>query len=268
MFRHPLALVACLCCLCSLADAQPTTAGPAWAASKPATSHITGSARVVPAPERDVVSAAPYAGVVTRWAVLPGQRVSAGAIVGQWLSSGLSEAQRDLQQARIEADLTQRQLTRDRSLWDEGLIAQTRLEDTQARAQAAQVQLQMRQAQWEAATGASDDSRGKQVLRAPISGVVVELPAKPGQRVEAGAPLMRVADLSVLHLEISLSPDQARGVRAGDAVQVQNPAARGVVISVSPALEAAQQVVVRARLTQAGSLMAGETVTAHVQRKD
>jgi RND family efflux transporter MFP subunit len=227
-----------------------------------------GSARVVPAPERDVVSAAPYAGVVTRWAVLPGQRVAAGAAIGQWVSSGLSEAQRDLQQARIEADLTQRQLKRDRSLWDEGLIAQTRLEDTQARAQAAQAQLKMRQAQWEAATGSIEDSRGLQALRAPISGVVVELLAKPGQRVEAGAPLMRVADLSVLHLEISLSPEQARSVRVGDSVQVQNPAARGVVISVSPALETTQQVLVRARLTQPGPLMAGETVTAHVLRKD
>jgi multidrug resistance efflux pump len=98
-------------------------------------------------------------------------------------------------------------------------------------------------------------------LTAPISGVVTESAAGPGQRVDAGMALVKVADLSKLALEIPLSPAQAGQVAVGQSVTVEGSAAAGRVTVLLPQLSASQSVLARASLVDPqGLLRPGQSV--------
>ncbi|HSB21470.1 MAG TPA: efflux RND transporter periplasmic adaptor subunit, partial [Burkholderiaceae bacterium] len=100
-------------------------------------------------------------------------------------------------------------------------------------------------------------------LTAPIAGVVTESVAEPGQRVDAGMALVKLADLSKLALEIPLSTAQARQVAVGQSVTVADSEASGRVTALLPQLNASQSVLVRASLTDPqGLLRPGQSVQA------
>jgi len=92
-------------------------------------------------------------------------------------------------------------------------------------------------------------------LTAPIAGVVTESVAEPGQRVDAGMALVKVADLSNLALEIPLSTIQARQVAVGQSVTVTDSKASGRVIALLPQLNASQSVLARASLVDPDKLL-------------
>ncbi|MHB1216536.1 MAG: efflux RND transporter periplasmic adaptor subunit, partial [Thiobacillus sp.] len=90
---------------------------------------------------------------------------------------------------------------------------------------------------------------------APIAGVVTESVAEPGQRVDAGMALVKVADLSNLALEIPLSTAQARQVAVGQSVTVADSKASGRVVALLPQLNASQSVLARASLVDPDKLL-------------
>jgi hypothetical protein len=92
-------------------------------------------------------------------------------------------------------------------------------------------------------------------LTAPISGVVMESAAEPGERVDAGMALLKVADLSKLALEIPLSTAQARQVAVGQTVTVADSPASGRVTALLPQLNASQSVLARASLVDPQKLL-------------
>jgi hypothetical protein len=92
-------------------------------------------------------------------------------------------------------------------------------------------------------------------LAAPVAGVVTESAAEPGQRVDAGMALVKVADLSKLALEIPLSTAQARQVAVGQSVAVADSPASGRVTALLPQLNAAQSVLARAGLVDPQKLL-------------
>jgi multidrug efflux pump subunit AcrA (membrane-fusion protein) len=102
-------------------------------------------------------------------------------------------------------------------------------------------------------------------LRAPQAGSVIEAPVTVGQRVEAGTPLMRLADTRQLQLDVQLSVDKARLIRTGDRVTIVNRQAQAVVTGVSRSTDAHQIVRARARITQPGNLTVGEVVPVQIQ---
>ena len=86
-----------------------------------------------------------------------------------------------------------------------------------------------------------------------------------GQRVEAGAPLFKVADTRQLQLDVLLSPEKAAQLQVGDAVSVPSRSARAVLIGISRAVDASQQAQARARVTTPGTLSAGEVLPVQLQ---
>jgi hypothetical protein len=103
--------------------------------------------------------------------------------------------------------------------------------------------------------GAGTVSGSTLTLTAPIAGVVTESAAEPGQRVDAGMVLVKVADVSKLALEIPLSPAQSRQVAVGQRVTVADSHASGVVTALLPQLNASQSVLARASLVDPQKLL-------------
>jgi RND family efflux transporter MFP subunit len=245
----------CLPCL-ALAEAPLIKFSPAQAKAMAIVSQSLGGfaargerqlpAQVVVPPGQMEVVAAPLAGMLTAVAVAHGEPVRRGQVLARLQGSQLLELQREVVQAASQAELTAEAARRDESLFAEGIIAGGRLAASRAGARQAAAQLAEKRAALRLAGLAEPDAglrglAGQAELRAPADGVVLEAAAQPGQRVEAGTLLFRLARLSPLWLEIQASPEQAAGLRPGDAVQVPGCADPARLTLVAPHLDAATQ---------------------------
>ena len=233
-------------------------------------STVLASALVALPPGREVVVAAPFAGTITRVETGVGDNAATNAPLAWMSSSTLSEARRQWREAQLDVDQWRLSLRREQALLEEGLIPQARLDLTANRTRNAEAALAARDAELRAMglspTSLKDasDFTGA-VLRAPQAGSVIETFVTVGQRVDAGAPLFRLADTRQLQLDLQLSVDKARQVRSGDRVIVSNRQATAVIVGVSRATDSSHIVRARARVTQPGQLAVGETVAAQIQ---
>jgi RND family efflux transporter MFP subunit len=228
-----------------------------------AAAQIDLPARVtVPLSQQAVVSA-PAAGLVTRLLVNPGDTVKSGQALAELSSPQIAQLQRERSEAQSRYDLAQRQLQRDSTLVNEGIVPSARLDAARAQSREAQAMLAERNLALKLAAGGAA-LNGVAVLRAPISGVITETTALPGQRVDMAAPLFRIAQQGQLWLEIDASPQQAATLQMGAEVTVPALQARGMVQAKATALNAGQSVLVRVRVTQPGNLQAGGVVQARL----
>ncbi len=196
-------------------------------------------ARVVIPPAQTRVVAAPVAGLVERVEVAAQETVRQGQALLTLASPMLLEAQRDYLQAASQARLAEAARQRDQQLFQEGLIAESRRQASEAaHVQAAAQVAERRQllriyGMSEAAIAALAAGRGLSptlTLVAPIGGTVLEQMVTPGQRVEAATPLYRIARLAPLWLEMDATAADAGQIRPGAAVEAGG--ARGRVVSV------------------------------------
>ena len=226
-------------------------------AASPALSY---AARVTLPPDSVRVVAAAGAGLVTQLHVQAGDTVKRGAPLVTLSMPGLADAQNALTQARLRSQLSASNAARDEQLFSEGLIAESRLRATRSEAQSARAALTAAQVAL-SLMGTGKVAGSAITLTAPIAGVVTESPAEPGQRVDAGLALVKVADLSRLALEIPLSTAQARQVVVGQSVTVADSGASGRVTALLPQLSASQSVLARASLRDPqGLLRPGQSV--------
>jgi len=224
------------------------------AATQTASPALTYPARVTLPPASVRVVAAAGAGLVTQLHVQAGDTVKRGAPLVTLSMPGLADAQNALTQARLKSQLAGGNAARDEKLFGEGLIAESRLRATQSEAQSARASQAAAQTAL-AMLGAGKVSGSAITLTAPIAGVVTESAAEPGQRVDAGMALVKVADLSRLALEIPLSTAQARQVAVGQSVTVADSPASGRVTALLPQLNASQSVLARASLVDPQKLL-------------
>ncbi|MGE5092071.1 MAG: efflux RND transporter periplasmic adaptor subunit [Bacillota bacterium] len=110
-------------------------------------------------------------------------------------------------------------------------------------------------------------------LRSPIGGVVTRMDAVLGAPVDAGAPLVEVADPSALDVLFTLSPAEAARIHAGAAVALEEGQTAGgaslgggVVADIGAAVDSVSHAVpVRVRVTApARTLRIGETVLGRI----
>lgn len=234
------------------------------AAKQIASPALTYPARVTLPPASVRVVAAAGAGLVTQLHVQAGDMVNRGAPLVTLSMPGLADAQNALTQARLKLQLAAGNAARDEKLFDEGLIAESRLRATQSEAQSARASLAAAQTAL-SMLGAGKVSGSAITLTAPIAGVVTESAAEPGERVDAGTALVKVADLTRLALEIPLSTAQARQIAVGQSVTVVDSLAKGRVAALLPQLNASQSVLARASLVDPQKLLRpGQSVQAAI----
>lgn len=224
------------------------------AATQDASPALAYTARVTLPPASVRVAAAAGAGLVTQLHVQAGDTVKRGVPLVTLSMPGLADAQNALTQARLRSQLAASNAARDEKLFGEGLIAESRLRATRSEAQSAHASLVAAQTAL-SMMGAGKVTGSSITLTAPIAGVVTESVAEPGQRVDAGMALVKVADLSNLALEIPLSTIQARQVAVGQSVTVADSKASGRVIALLPQLNASQSVLARASLVDPDKLL-------------
>lgn len=231
------------------------------------------AARVVLPPSQDLMVSAPVDGVVEQLLVNPQQRVRAGQALLRLASPAYGELQLRLMDAGARARLARQTLEREKQLLAEGIIPERRVQEAQAAQDSAAATLRQAEAALRlagadaaalrrAAEGARlDDGL---VVRARSDGLVTALDARPGQRVREADPLLRIARLSELWLEVQVpvGTTVARGAAIGVVGREEVAAAAE---SVGVLVGEGQTQALRARVTRgAAQLRPGEVVQARV----
>ncbi len=229
---------------------------------------------VVPNNQMHVVSS-PLPALVESVSAAVGERVKRGQVLVRLQSPQLAEAQKGYLQASAQLALAQDSLKRDRQLFDEGIIAESRLRAAQAAHQDAAASVEERRQALRLA-GMSDAAIGELLakrkvgtslaLAAPIDAVVLDQMATVGQRLEAAAPIYRLARLDPLWLEIQAPAARITGIKEGAAVTVSQLDASGKLIAIAHSVDPdSQTVLLRALVTRnAKNLRPGQRVEATV----
>jgi membrane fusion protein, heavy metal efflux system len=220
---------------------------------------------VVPNSARDVVLA-PVTGRVEALLVDPGQAVVAGQMLVRIRSAEIVSLQRELVAARVRHGLAQTRVTRDMKLHDEGIIARNRLQESQAAATEAAAGLREQEQLLRLAgftSGAIAQLRSARdiapivTLAAPRAGRVLQQTIQVGDAVASGDPLLHIAILDRLWVELQATREQAGRVAVGDSVTIRDCAQAGKVIATALQLDPqSQTVLVRAEMLRATDCLA------------
>ncbi len=220
---------------------------------------------VVPNAALDQVLA-PVEGRIEALLVDPGQNVRAGQALVRIRSAQVLELQSALIGARARAQLASSRAQRDQQLNAEGIISRNRLLESQAAATEAEAALRA-QSQMLRLAGFSEAALARiqdagdiapvVTLAAPRAGRVLQQSVTAGQSVAVGDPLLRVASLDRLWIEMQATREQAQGIAAGDAVAVAGCPDAGRVIASAVLLDAqSQTLTVRAEMPRAADCLA------------
>ena len=161
------------------------------------------------------------AGELQELNVREGDRVQAGQVIARIEPSEYQARVRQTQQqadaAKAQVDIAQRQFDNNQALVNQGFISQTALLTSQASLNGAKAT----HAAALAALDLTNKSLADATLRSPLSGVVAQRLAQPGERVAIEARLVEVINLSQLELEAAMSAEDASRVRVGMTAQLQ-----------------------------------------------
>ena len=231
--------------------------------------------RIVVPPQHEFLVSAPQAGLVSKVNVALGTNVRAGQVLAELQSPNWVGLQRDLLDAVTEYELANRQLQRDQTLLDEGIIARMRWQETKSRFDIAQTKL--RQAEQVLTMSGMSEQQLRQLeqsrrlsesleLRSPIDGVLLERMAVAGQRVDILTPLFKVASLKELWLEIDMPQERVHELRIGDKVTLDSPAINARITQVSRNINPnSQSVLVRSVIEgKTSGVLPGQNVTVSI----
>lgn len=214
-------------------------------------------------PVADIQFGVPVAGVVQQLLVKPGQVVREG----QALLELDSQSQRlELQRrALVAKDSSELEATRDRlKLLDEMLqltevvasrsqsvskdeLAKQRLERMSTHGRLQQLQAQKSREQVELQLAQTE--LAQRTVRAPRSGMVVDVVIEPGEWAKPGDPLFRLVDTALVELRLNVPQAVARGLRVGQRMGARFESgaaplqAEGVVHYLSPLADTASGLV-------------------------
>ena len=161
------------------------------------------------------------AGELQELSVREGDSVQAGQVIARVdpteYQARVRQAQQQADAARAQVDIAQRQFDNNQALVNQGFISQTALLTSQATLNGAKAT----HAAALAALDLANKSLNDATLRSPLSGVVAQRMAQPGERVAIEARLLEIINLSQLELEAALTAEDASRVRVGMTAQLQ-----------------------------------------------
>lgn len=201
--------------------------------------------------------------------VREGDMVRAGQVVGELdtleLDLRVQQADRNAASARAQWDITQRALTNNRALVEQGFISTTGLETSVSNEAAARATYEAAQAAVNLARKARADAK----LVSPITGWVSLRLVQPGERVAVDAKLLEIVDLSRLELEAAVPPEEIGRVAVGQSASLS---AEGFdapliaqVVRINPSTQAGTRaVLVYLRLTPQAQLRQGLFLTGSI----
>ncbi len=182
--------------------------------------HAAAEGRLVTYPGAQVVVGTDLAGTIVSLPVQEKDRVRKGQLVAELRSddyrASLAEARARITEADADIRLFAAEVERARMLWNQQVGTRQALDRAERDLEAGRARRE---------TAAATARRLEAVLAktrimAPIDGVVIARQAEPGETVEAGSPLMTVADLSRTRVEAEFDEFDAGRVRVGAPARV------------------------------------------------
>ena len=150
-----------------------------------------------------------------------GDSVKAGQIIARIDSTEYAARVRQSQEtadaAKAQIDMAQRGFDNNKALVDQGFISRTALDMSVATLQSAQANHKAALAGLDVARKSVQDM----VLTAPISGIVSQRMAQPGERVGIDARIVEIVDVRRLELEAQLSASDSVQVRVGQTARLK-----------------------------------------------
>jgi RND family efflux transporter MFP subunit len=178
---------------------------------------ISGSLKAVNA----AVVKARVAGELQGLVVREGDAVRAGQVIARVdateTRARVRQAQETADAAKAQIDNARRQWDNNKALVDQGFISKTSLDTSWNNFVAAEANHKAALAAVEMARKGLEDT----VLRAPITGIVAQRVAQPGERVGVDARVVEIVDLSRLELEAALTAGDSVDVRVGQPAVLQ-----------------------------------------------
>jgi len=232
-------------------------------------------ARVTIPAGRERVVSAPAAGNVRFIEVATGDEVILHQPLAELASPALLSLQRDYLQAFAAQNLSLQQLKRDKQLAKEGIVSKRRLEETRNQHRNQQLLVKEHTSALKIAGFTNENIqelrnnvtlREALTVRAPLAGVVLEQLAHIGERLEAGAPMFRIADLSTLWLDISV-PVHTH-VSMGQTISIEDRDVNAKVLLIGRSVDPGSQTyLVRAEIDSSGEqhVRAGEAVNIRLR---
>ena len=231
---------------------------------------ISGSLKAV----NSALVKARAAGELQGLTVREGDPVKAGQLLARIdateYSARVKQAQEQADSAKAQIDIAQRQYDNNKALVDQGFISRTALDTSLNTLHAAQSNHKAALASVDMTRKTLDDT----LLRAPITGVVSQRLAQPGERLAIDARVIEIVDLSRLELEATMTAADSVGVRVGQGALLQiegstrpiqaqvvriNPSAQAGSRSVLAYLAVADPTGLRQGLFAQGALAIGQT---------
>lgn len=157
-------------------------------------------------PSDRVEISSPVPGVLDEVTVERGDEISRGEVLFQ-LKAGVESASVDL--ARVKAEFSERKVERNQSLFADDILTVHERDEIETELLIAQSELALREQELELRT-----------VRSPIDGVVVERLSTSGEYVNV-EPVMEVATLNPLHVDLLLPSKYFGQIEAGQQVKVK-----------------------------------------------
>lgn len=198
-------------------EAPPAPATPA----SEVIDRVAADGRVVTYPGGQVAVAADVPGTVLRLEVAELDRVERGQLIAELraddLEAELAEARARVSEGEAELKMAELDLERATRLFAAEVGTRENLDRAQTRRDA----VFARGENAHAAVRRLEAQRAKARVYAPISGVVLVRNVQPGEHVEAGEPLVTVADLTRVRIEAEVDEFDAGRVRLGAPVRIE-----------------------------------------------
>ena len=182
--------------------------------------RVAAEGRVVAYPGSEVVVGTDLAGTIVVLKVQEKDHVRKGQLLAELRSddyrASLAEARARVVEADADIRLAEAEVERARSLWKKAVGSRQAVDKAERDMDASRARR---------ATAAATADRLAAVLAkthivAPIDGVVVARQAQAGETLEAGKPILTIADLSRVRVEAELDEFDSSRVRLDDSVRV------------------------------------------------
>ena len=171
-----------------------------------------------------------------------GDRVKQGQVVAridptEYLARQ-RQAQRQVDAATAQVEVAQKQFDNNQALVDQGFISKTALDTSLSNLNGAKASHLAAVAALDVARKSVDDT----VLKAPLSGLIAQRLAQPGERVALDARIVEIVDLNQLEIEAAIPSSDAAAVRIGQSASLTMEGSQGVVqarvLRINPSVQA------------------------------
>ena len=186
---------------------------------------VSGTVQAV----RSAFVKAKVAGEILRIEAREGDAVKAGQVLVRQdatdLDLRLQQAQQQAAAADAQLEIARRTLANNQALVAQGFISSTALETSVSNEAAARANAQAAALAVDLARRARTDA----TLVSPLTGIVAQRLAQPGERVSVDARILEIVDLSRLEVEVAVPPEDAVGLQVGRPARLQVDGVEGAI---------------------------------------